>query len=109
MKIPGSDNDIAKYLNETAINETTLDRAKEVEDKASTPAEVPPESKGDAIVSLSQASKEVQKAKEVIESEPDVRTEEIEAIKDEIEQGTYEIDYDKTAENMLKTFFEKII
>ncbi|NVM22092.1 MAG: flagellar biosynthesis anti-sigma factor FlgM [Desulfobacterales bacterium] len=104
MKITGDGNEIAKYL-----NETTLNRVQEVEDKSSTPAEVPTESKEDAIVSLSQTSKEVQQAKEVIQSEPDVRTEKIEAIKDEIEQGTFEIDYDKTAENMLKTFFDEII
>jgi len=39
-----------------------------------------------------------------MESEPDIRFEEVQAIKKKIENGTYEIDYDKTAEKMLKAF-----
>jgi len=44
-----------------------------------------------------------------VASGPDVRLEKVSAIKDNIKKGTYEIDYDKTAENMLKAFSEKII
>jgi len=58
----------------------------------------------DAIVSISEASREVQRAKEVIMSEPDIRLEKVCAIRKEIEAGTYEIYYDKIAENMLRFF-----
>ncbi|NVM20921.1 MAG: flagellar biosynthesis anti-sigma factor FlgM [Desulfobacterales bacterium] len=104
MKITGSDNEIVKHVNEAALT-----RTKESAEKARTPADVPPETTGDAIVNLSQASKEVQKAKEVIESEPDVRLEKVQAIKKKIENGTFEIDYVKTAEKMLKAFSDEII
>ncbi|MCK4391169.1 MAG: flagellar biosynthesis anti-sigma factor FlgM [Desulfobacterales bacterium] len=101
MEITGSGHEIAEY-----INETVLSRTKEYAEKSSKSADTPLESKEDAIVNLSEASKEVQRA---MQSEPEVRMEKVQAIKDKIEQGTYEIDYDKTAEKMLKAFFEEMI
>lgn len=52
----------------------------------------------------SESSREVQRAKEVIMSEPNIRSEKVRAIQEEVERGTYEIDYDKIAENMLGFF-----
>jgi len=63
----------------------------------------------DAIVSISEASREVQRAKEVIMSEPDIRLEKVRAIREEIEAGTYEIYYDKIAEYMLRFFMNEIV
>jgi negative regulator of flagellin synthesis FlgM len=94
MKITGND-EIAKYINETAVT-----RTKEPAQKGPTP--------GDTIVNLSQRSKEVQKAEKAIESEPDIRSEKVQAIKDEIEKGTYKIDYEETAGKMLKAFFDEM-
>jgi len=62
----------------------------------------------DAIVSISEASREVQRAKEVIMSEPDIRLEKVRAIREEIEAGTYEIYYNEIAENMLRFFIDEI-
>jgi len=104
MKITGSGYEINKY-----INETTLSPGKERAEKTSTQGNASPESKGDDIVNLSEASKEVQKAREVIESEPDVRSEKVRAIQKEIEKDTYTIDYDKTAEKMLGYFIDEIV
>jgi negative regulator of flagellin synthesis FlgM len=104
MKITGSGYDINKYINETALSP-----GKERAEKTSTQGNVPPESKGDDIVNLSEASKEVQKAREVIESEPDIRLEKVRAIQEETERGTYKIDYDKTAEKMLGYFIDEIV
>ena len=99
MKITGVDNEIAKHVSETART-----RTKEPGEKPRTPADVTTETTEDAIVNLSQRSKEIQMAKKAMESEPDVRLEQVQAIKKKIENGTYEIDYDKTAEKMLKAF-----
>ena len=99
MKITGTDNEIAKHISETART-----RTKEPAEKPRTPADVPTETTEDAVVNLSQRSKEVQIAKEAMQSEPDVRSEIVQDIKKKIENGTYEIDYDKTAEKMLKAF-----
>ena len=101
MKITGVDNEIAKHINETART-----RTKEPAEKPRTPADVSTETTEDAVVNLSQRSKEIQMARKVMESEPDIRFEEVQAIKKKIKNGTYEIDYDKTAEKMLKTFSE---
>lgn len=101
MKVTGIDNEIARQVNEAAPA-----RTKESAETAPTPADVPLEAEEDAIVNLSQRSKEVQRAKEVIESEPDIRSEKVQDIKKKIEDGTYEIDYNKTAEGMLKAFSE---
>ena len=103
MKISGKD-EISKY-----INQTVLTRTEKPVKKASTPSDVPPKPKGDMTVSLSQRAKEVLKAHEAMQSEPDVRLEKVLAIKDNIKNGTYKIDYDKTAENMLKAFSDEII
>lgn len=104
MKITGSGYEINKY-----INETVLSPGKERAEKTSSQGNVPAELKGDDIVSLSEVSKEVQKAREVIESEPDIRLEKIRAIQEEIGKGTYKMDYEKTAENMLGYFIDEIV
>ena len=103
MKIPGTGNQIAKYIGETVRPHT-----KEPADKPHTPAHIPEEGTEDAIVHLSQSAKEAQLARQAIESEPDIRSEKVEAIKKQIKNGTYEIDYDKTAEEMLKAFSDEI-
>ncbi len=61
------------------------------------------------IVSISEASREVQRVKEVIMSEPDIRLEKVRAIREEIEAGTYKIYYDKIAEYMLRFFMDEIV
>jgi negative regulator of flagellin synthesis FlgM len=99
MKITGTDNEIARH-----IGETVRPRTKEPADKPRTPADVPKETTEDAIVNLSQRAKEIQMARQAMESEPDIRSEKVQAIKKQIKNGTYEIDYDKTAEEMLKAF-----
>jgi negative regulator of flagellin synthesis FlgM len=104
MKITGDGHEIAKYMNETAIRQT-----KEATEKTPNPNDVPAESQQDAVVELSERSIDVRRAQEVIQSEPDVRSEKVQAIKDQIEKGTYEIDFDKTAEKMVKAFFDKLV
>jgi negative regulator of flagellin synthesis FlgM len=104
MKITGDGHEIARYMNETAVRQT-----KEVTEKAPQPNDVAAEPEQDAVVKLSERSVDVRRAQEVIKSEPDIRSEKVQAIKDRIEKGTYEIDFDKTAEKMVKAFFEKLV
>ena len=99
MKITRVDNEIAKHISETA-----RPRTEEPAERPRTPSDVSTETTEDAIVNLSQRSKEIQMAKKAMESEPDVRSEQVQAIKKKIENGTYEIDYGKTAEKVLKAF-----
>ena len=66
------------------------------------------QSKENAIVNLSQNSKEVQKIKEVVQSSPDLREEKVAELKDRIESGTYNIDNDGVAEKLVNAFLEEI-
>ncbi len=102
MKITGNDYEISRHVNET----TSLTQEKEQTEKTSA---LTPEPSDDVIVNLSEASKEVQKAKEVIESEPDVRSEEVNAIRAQIEEGAYEVDQDRTAEQMVGQFINEVV
>jgi negative regulator of flagellin synthesis FlgM len=104
MKITSDGHEIAKYMNETAVRQT-----KEATEKAPNPNDVPAESQQDTVVKLSERSIDVRRAQEVIQSEPDIRSEKVQAIKDKIEKGTYEIDFDKTAEKMVKAFFDNLV
>jgi flagellar biosynthesis anti-sigma factor FlgM len=103
MKITGNGCEIIKYINEIAPSP-----GKEETEKPSTQSSTAPESKGDAIVNLSDTAKEVQQAQKVIESEPDIRSKKVLAIKEEVKRGTYEIDYYKTAEKMLGVFIDEM-
>lgn len=103
MKISGKD-EISKY-----INQTVLSRTEKPAKKAPTPTAVSSKSEEGTTVSLSQRAKEVLKVHEAIQSEPDIRSEKVSAIKDNIKNGTYKIDYDKTAEKILEAFSEEMV
>ncbi len=76
------------------------DRADKVEDRASekaAAANLVPEEK----VNLSTTAKDVQTLSNAISKLPDVREERVQALKDQIEKGTYKVDAEKTAEKMV--------
>lgn len=102
MKVTGRD-EVSKYANQRALAPT-----KETPEETRKRSEVVRESHEDAVCSFSQRSRDVQKAHEAIQSEPDVRMGRVRAIRAKIEKGTYEIDFDKTAEKMLKAFTDEI-
>ncbi|WP_022852704.1 flagellar biosynthesis anti-sigma factor FlgM [Thermodesulfatator atlanticus] len=52
-------------------------------------------------VELSQTAKDIQKVEKALKATPDVRTEKIRAIKEQIEAGTYQVDSKKIANAML--------
>ncbi len=106
MKITGNSDEISRYVSEAALRQS-----REVTEKPTKQEGASPEVLGDTgtVVSISETSREVQKVRDAIESEPDVRSDEVEAIKGRIEDGTYNVDYDQTAEKMLKTFMEELI
>jgi negative regulator of flagellin synthesis FlgM len=76
------------------------DRADKVEDRASekaVAANLVPEEK----VNLSTTAKDVQSLSNAISKLPDVREEKVQALKDQIEKGTYKVDAEKTADKMV--------
>ncbi len=62
----------------------------------------------DAVVVLSRASKEVQLAKEVIASAPEVREDKVAAIREKIESGSYQVDNQAVAEKLVNSFIDDI-
>jgi negative regulator of flagellin synthesis FlgM len=62
-----------------------------------------------AQVNLSQESKVAQKASETIRNTPDVRQEKIQALKEKIEAGEYQIDSDKVADKLLRNILSELI
>ena len=53
-------------------------------------------------VALSSAAKDIQEAQKQLEAIPDVREDKVAQLKEQIENGTYEIDAEKIADKMLK-------
>ena len=57
-------------------------------------------------VELSQTAKDIQQAKKLLDSIPDIREDKIAQIKQQIEDGTYKIDEVRIAGNILKESLE---
>lgn len=62
----------------------------------------------DTIVNLSTASKEVQTARDIIASEPEVREDKVAELKAKIESGDYTIDYKAVADKIVDSFIDEI-
>jgi negative regulator of flagellin synthesis FlgM len=80
------------------------------EQKASNDAKIEEknQSQQDTIVNLSTTSKDVQTAKEVIASEPEVREDKVAELKAKIESGNYTIDNEAVADKMVDSFIDEI-
>jgi flagellar biosynthesis anti-sigma factor FlgM len=102
MKIHGS-TDIATQVNRSSLAET-----KQPDGKTSGTKLGGDETGEGAIVDFSQRSKDIQKAQQVLQLQSDVRADKVKAIKEKIEKGTYEIDFDGTADKMVKVFFDEM-
>ena len=66
------------------------------------------QSQQDTIVNLSTVSKEVQTAKEIIASEPDVREDKVAELRAKIESGNYTVDNKAVADKMVDSFLDEI-
>jgi negative regulator of flagellin synthesis FlgM len=60
-------------------------------------------------VSLSHASRDLNLAKKAIEKLPDVREEKIQRLRDQIEQGTYDVSGEKISESILREYLLHIM
>ncbi len=63
----------------------------------------------DTIVHLSDASKEVKLAEDIIADTPAVRADKVAEIRNQIQSGTYEIDHEKVAAKMIDNNLEELI
>ena len=93
MKISKIDDATLQMIQQYQKTDKVEDRAPE---KAASSSLVPEEK-----VNLSTTAKDVQSLSNAISNLPDVRDEKVQALKDQIEKGTYKVDAEKTAEKMV--------
>lgn len=78
-----------------------------------TPAPPPEENRAERIqddkVSLSDASRDMQTAKQAVVASPDIRTEKVNEIKQAVADGRYEVDAGKVAEKMIGQIISEIV
>ena len=98
--------EISKYLSKSTPNATEKIAEKQLSDEQK--VERKDRSEQDTVVNLSQASKEAQKIKEIILSEPDVREDKVSALKESIESGRYRIDHNGVADKLVDAFLDEI-
>jgi negative regulator of flagellin synthesis FlgM len=86
-------------------NPVNIDRYIKKNSEEDTPAD-PSEKKGRPVSragsEMSRQAQELQNARKALEDIPDVREDKVARIKKQIENGTYEIDAEETAEKMIK-------
>ena len=94
MKISKVDDATLQMIQQYQKTEKVEDRSSE---KAGAANNLVPEEK----VNLSTTAKDVQNLKNAISKLPDVREDKVQALKDQIEKGTYRVDADKVADKMV--------
>ena len=91
-----------QYIDKTTANQERGVDNKSIQNTGNAP-------KWDAVVNLSQASKEIQIAQRVIQETPDIRVEKVGDIKAQLSNNTYKIDYDKVADKIIGTMIDELI
>lgn len=95
MEIPGNDFRIK--------NKTIQDRVKVGDRNSVTKSQGGASStSGTEQIAISSKAKDIQKATEVVAAAPDIRTEKVERIKNEIAQGQYRVSSEDLAEKVLE-------
>ena len=93
MEITPKDSvNIEAYVNQVQ-DKDKVDAASEQQEQQKTKADT---------VALSNAAKNIQEAQKQLAAIPDVREDKVAQLKEQIENGTYEIDEEKIADKMLK-------
>ena len=82
-------------------NNPQIKGIKKEETKGSANEAVSTSKKGDQI-DISSRAKEIERAIDIVKQVPDIRTSKVEAIKRVVDDGTYDVKGEKTAENLLK-------
>jgi len=90
------------------VNGTALSPLKQQDEKAFSQSNVLAELQGNTFVNFSDTSDHVRRGERDIDSEPDIRLDKVYAIRQEIQSGAYNVDYDKIAENVLDVFMDEV-
>jgi negative regulator of flagellin synthesis FlgM len=98
--------EISKYLPKSTQNATEKIGEKPLSEEQKVEGSERPDQ--DTIVNLSQASREVQKIREIILSEPDVREDKVSDLKERIESGRYTIDHKAVADKLVNELIDDL-
>lgn len=98
---------ITQQYEQHILNETGDKRR--IEPLETQPLEKSADVARDDKVSLSQASKEMQLAKNAVAEQPDVREERVAALKQAIEDGQYEMDTEQMADKLVGNIISEVI
>ena len=98
--------EISKYLPKSTPNATEKIGEKSLSEEQK--VEGSETSDQDTIVNLSEASKEVQKIREIILSESDVREDKVADLKERIESGKYTIDHKAVANKLVNELIDEL-
>jgi flagellar biosynthesis anti-sigma factor FlgM len=80
-------------------NKIEVKKARETANSAETASAVPPDS-----VQISDGSKEVLKMQEIVKNTPSVRTEMVDELKRQVENGEYHVDGTQIADKMMASW-----
>ena len=82
---------------------------KQAEKVSQAQGQPPPEKSGgeEDVIQLSPQSRLMQKASEVVYKTDEVRPQKVEAIKDSVQQGTYEVDSKKVANSLITEMIQE--
>jgi negative regulator of flagellin synthesis FlgM len=83
--------------------------ARQTEKVSQAQGQPPPEKAGgkEDVIQLSPQSRLMQKAGEVVYQTPEVRAEKVSALKDPVQQGTYEVDSQKVANSLITEMIQE--
>jgi negative regulator of flagellin synthesis FlgM len=95
MKIPGDDFRIKNKTIQDRIKVSDNSSAIKNQDGISSAS-------GTEQIAISSKAKDIQKTTEVVSAAPDIRTEKVERIKNEIDKGSYHVSTENLAEKILE-------
>ena len=88
--------------------QTEMEGIKEAQNQYQSKVQEKDQARQDTIVNISTASKEVQNARKIVASEPDVREDKVSELKKRIESGNYAVDHKAVADKMVDSFMDEI-
>lgn len=100
MKIPGSSDFFKSSVTRTGSKDSKKADSKVSKDAGS--AKVVARGQSSENVHLSSRAQDIAKINQIVKASPEIRTEKVERIKNEIEKGTYSVEGKDIAEKILK-------
>jgi negative regulator of flagellin synthesis FlgM len=93
----------------TAVRDSEVEVSRKTRERAATDSEDTAATSTSARVELSDQSRGARTAAEIARKTPEVRWEKVQALKEEIESGRYQVDGEEVADKMLRHLVSELI